>query len=67
MEKEITFEEFSKAVSELWGTEAYTYGSVQFPAAEAKRQFIAQGVTNANEMYEEYKKLKGDFFWYAGD
>ena len=65
--KEITFEEFSKAVSELWATEAYTYGSVQYPAAKVRDEFIAQGVTNAKEMYEIYRKAKGESFWYAGD
>lgn len=67
MDKEITIEEFTREVSILWGEERYSYGSVQYPAAEVRDRLIKSGVTNTQEIYDEYKRRKGDLFYYAGD
>ena len=63
MDKEITYQEFYDKVIEL-----YEMGeSPQYPAGRARDYFIKQGVTNALEMYEKYKNMKGDLFYYTGD
>jgi len=67
MDKEITQYEFTEKVLEFWREPEYLYGSVQFPAAKARDYFLKLGITNAVAMYEEYKKKKGDLFYYAGD
>jgi hypothetical protein len=67
MQRTITYEEFSREVSKWWNTEMYTYGSVQFPARKVLNELKLKGITNAEEMYEEYKRNRGDSFWYAGD
>lgn len=67
MDKEITYEEFSREVRILWNMEEFCYGSVQYPAMRARDEFTKQGITNATEMYEEYKRKSGPSFYYAGD
>lgn len=63
MDKEITYKEFTEEVNRRWDM----MGSPQFAAAQAREHFLKLGITNAVEMFEQYKKAKGESFWYAGD
>lgn len=67
MEKKIDYTDFSAKVSELWRQDAHKYGSVQFPAREALEFYNEQGYTNAQEMYDAYRRNAGGMFTYAGD
>lgn len=63
MDKEITYKEFTEEVDRRWNM----WGSPQFAAASAREHFLKLGITNAEEMFEQYKEAKGESFWYAGD
>lgn len=67
MDKEITYKEFVQEVNKWYLTEDYKYGSVQFAAKRAAHELTLMGVTNAQEMCNQYRIEKGDQFYYAGD
>lgn len=62
-----TFTEFDKLTSDYWCTETYQYGAVASAAMAAREDMIKRGITNANELYEQYRLKKGRLFHYAGD
>ncbi len=63
MDKEITYSEFVEAVLEdtKWAE------SVQYPAARVRDRYLKLGIINAVAMYEQYRKNKGELFYYIGD
>lgn len=67
MDKEITYKEFVTEVHEQYKKDDYKYGSIQFPAKKAAMEFTIRGVTNAEEMLEQFRKEQGDNYYYAGD
>jgi hypothetical protein len=62
-----TYQDFEALTDQLWSTDRHKYGSVQFPAKEALTTFEKEGVENAQELYDEYRKRQGGQFYYAGD
>ena len=65
MEK--TLRDFEALTDKFWTEDAYKYGSMQFPAAKARDVMTQEGVTNARELYEEFRQRQGRNFYYAGD
>lgn len=65
--KEKTIQDFKKLVDSLWAEDRHKYGSMQFPAREAKDQMEKEGVTNAQELYDAFYQANRSTFHYAGD
>lgn len=61
--KKVTYEEFKKLVFQDWDL----FESIQYPAGRVKERLKKEGVQNADEIYEEFKKKFGRSFYYTGD
>lgn len=67
MTKTKSYHDFERLVYQLWKEDRHKYGSMQYPAREAKEIMQRDGVENSQQLYDDFYNRNRATFHYAGD